>query len=81
MTQSSTFYKHLEWPKSKVRPEHFSLWSLCLCVSLFFSFSEKTRKWVKSVSNQTAGSLREIHYLCVDFFYLFLVGLFKELLL
>ena len=33
---------------------------------------------------QTAGSLREIHYLsalCVDFFYLFLVGLFKELLL
>jgi hypothetical protein len=106
MTQSSTFYKHLEWPKSKVRPEHFSLCSLWLCVSLFFPFSEKTRKWVKSVSNQTAGSLREIHYLCalaplrlcvlffqaagslreihylcVDFFYLFLVGLFKELLL
>jgi hypothetical protein len=64
MTQSSTFYKHLEWPKSKVRPEHFSLCSLWLCVSLFFPFSEKTRKWVKSVSNQTAGSLREIHYLC-----------------
>ena len=106
MTQSSTFYKHLEWPKSKVRPEHFSLCSLWLCVSLFFPFSEKTRKWVKSVSNQTAGSLREIHYLCalaplrlcvlffqaagslreihylcVDFLYLFLVGLFKELLL
>jgi hypothetical protein len=30
---------------------------------------------------QAAGSLREIHHLCVDFFYLFLVGLFKELLL
>jgi len=30
---------------------------------------------------QTAGSLREINYFCVDFFYLFLVGLFKELLL
>ena len=30
---------------------------------------------------QTAGSLREIHYLCGDLFYLFLVGLFKEFLL
>lgn len=35
MTQSSTFYKHLEWPKNKVLPEHFSLWSL---VPLLFPF-------------------------------------------
>ena len=64
MTQSSTFYKHLEWPKSKIRPEHFSLWSLWSLCFPVFSFSEKTRRWVKSVSNQAAGSLREIHYLC-----------------
>jgi hypothetical protein len=36
---------------------------------------------LRSLFFQAAGSLREIHYLCVDFFCLFLVGLFKELLL
>jgi hypothetical protein len=36
---------------------------------------------LRSLFFQAAGSLREIHYFCVDFFYLFLVGLFKELLL
>lgn len=36
---------------------------------------------IPGVFRTAAGSLREIHDLCVDFFCLFLVGLFKELLL
>jgi hypothetical protein len=45
MTQSSTSYRRLEWPKNKFRPEQVSLCELCdlsdlcdLCASVFPCF-------------------------------------------